>query len=396
MICIGSAKFSIVPALAIIGKTFVEGITTGVDTDIDVSEVDLLKVEDVWLSTPTSINSEKAAVHAPTLSQSPIQSLASQGKEETQNGMEVENVVKAPGFWQEVQLSYPDGFTFSQVLDQNIIKRLENGDEELLAEIRKNYEESQTSTVATECTDFHEDEASDVEDISASTSLSWSREATDQLIDLYEEHEEKMEDPRRKKKDIWKLITEGLNNAGFKFSQTKVEGKWRSLIASHKTLRDNKTKTGQKRKTFQYFERIDAILSKRHDVNPSFLSGSGVNTSTATKFSTKVENSQSASQEEKNEFKPDTDSSTSDTERKAASETCQGNGKKSLSSSACRRREKRKLDSTSESGTKLMEVVIEMEKQRKTEREERERKRDERAKEKNDLLRQFLEILKNK
>ncbi|XP_062602854.1 uncharacterized protein LOC134264582 [Saccostrea cucullata] len=283
-------------------------------------------------------------------------------------------------------------------------------DEELQAEIRKNYEESQTSTVATECTEFreesqtstvarectefHEDEASDVEDTSPSTSSSWSREATEQLIDLYEEHEEKMEDPRRKKKDIWKLITEGLNNAGFKFSQTKVEGKWRSLIASHKTLRDNKTKTGQKRKTFQYFERIDAILSKRHDVNPSFLSGSGVNTSTATKFSTKVENSQSASQEEKNEFKPDTDSSTSDTERNTASS--QGNNKYSSSLSACRRREKRKIDTGSTSGTKLVEIVVEMEKQRKTEREERERKRDERAKEKNDLLRQFLEILKNK
>lgn len=81
-----------------------------------------------------------------------------------------------------------------------------------------------------------------------------------------------MEDPRRKKKDVWKIITEGLNIAGFKFSQNQVEGKWKSLIASHKALRDNKTKTGEKRKTFQYYERISDILSKRHDINPSFLS----------------------------------------------------------------------------------------------------------------------------
>lgn len=71
----------------------------------------------------------------------------------------------------------------------------------------------------------------------------------------------------------------GLNIAGFKFSQNQVEGKWRSLIASHKTLRDNKTKTGQKRKTFQYYERTSAIVSNRHDIKPPFLSGTDVSTS---------------------------------------------------------------------------------------------------------------------
>ncbi|XP_048770690.1 uncharacterized protein LOC125676862 isoform X2 [Ostrea edulis] len=278
-------------------------------------------------------------------------------------------------FWQEVQLNYPDGFSFKQVLDQNTIRRLENGDEELLAQMRKNYEESQASkvnaTMATECTNFLEDEASDIEDSSASTSLGettstscnnacWSREATELLIHLYEEYEEKMEDPRKKKKDIWKLITQGLKNGGFEFSQTKVEGKWRSLIASHKTLRDNKTKTGQKRKTFQHFERIDAILAKRHDVHPLLLSGSDVNTSTATvtKFSTKVDHSLLESKEEENDFKGDTDSSTSDKER-VASETSPENSRKSTSASACRRREKRKFASTSESGCyKICELPL--------------------------------------
>lgn len=131
-----------------------------------------------------------------------------------------------------------------------------------------------------------------------------------------------MEDPIRKKKDVWKIITEGLNIAGFKFSQNQVEGKWKSLIASHKALRDNKTKTGEKRKTFQYYERNSDILSKRHDINPSFLSGTDVCTS--------------------QELKPDTESSTSDTEMKAT-ETGKVNGRKSFSASACRRREKKKV-----------------------------------------------------
>ena len=33
-----------------------------------------------------------------------------------------------------------------------------------------------------------------------------------------------MEDPRHKKKDIWKRITQGLQNACFDFTQVKVEG----------------------------------------------------------------------------------------------------------------------------------------------------------------------------
>lgn len=85
----------------------------------------------------------------------------------------------------------------------------------------------------------------------------WSREATKLLIDLYEKHEEALEDPRKKKKDVWMLITGKINEAGYMFSQSKVEAKWRSLLASHKDLRISKSRTGQKRKSFQYFEKID-------------------------------------------------------------------------------------------------------------------------------------------
>lgn len=57
------------------------------------------------------------------------------------------------------------------------------------------------------------------------------------------------------------------------------------------------------------------------------------------------------------------ESSTSDTERKTT-ETGKVNGRKSFSVSACRGREKRKLDGTSESGTKLEELVLQLKKQR--------------------------------
>lgn len=60
-------------------------------------DVDLFKVEDVWLSTPNTITSEKAAVPSPMLSQSPGPSQASCEKEETSRGGEAEMKIKASG-----------------------------------------------------------------------------------------------------------------------------------------------------------------------------------------------------------------------------------------------------------------------------------------------------------
>lgn len=210
----------------------------------------------------------------------------------------------------------------------------------------------------------------------------WSREATELLIDLYEKHEEALEDPRKKKKDVWMLITGKINEAGYMFSQSKVEGKWRSLLASHKDLRISKSRTGQKRKSFQYFEKIDQILSKRHDVNPPFTSGSEIHRDKTSKFSTKTNCTASAAEAES--------SSTGVSDNMEAEEEAEITRK---SASARRRQEKRKMAADSNSVTKVIEFLQDMEKQRKEDREERERKRDERAKEKNDLFREFLAVL---
>lgn len=56
--------------VAIISKTSVEGIEGGLDTD-DVNEVDLFKVEELWLSPPMTSESERAVVPSHVPSQSP-------------------------------------------------------------------------------------------------------------------------------------------------------------------------------------------------------------------------------------------------------------------------------------------------------------------------------------
>uniref|UniRef100_A0A8W8NVX5 Myb-like domain-containing protein n=1 Tax=Magallana gigas TaxID=29159 RepID=A0A8W8NVX5_MAGGI len=195
-------------------------------------------------------------------------------------------------YWTQVHLKYSDGLEIVQVLDAPTIRRLENGDEELLQQIRRNLEDcgqatqTQPACIEEENVQFEDDQASN-SDLEDNQPVSWTRDATELLISLYEDYEQELEDPRKKKKDTWKKITAALNEAGYKYVQNKVEGKWRSLLASHKDLSLNKKKTGQKRKTFQYFEKIDNIISKRHDINPPFTSGSSLQNQKEAKFSTK-------------------------------------------------------------------------------------------------------------
>lgn len=212
------------------------------------------------------------------------------------------------------------------------------------------------------------------------------------MISLYEDYEQELKDPREKKKDTWRKITAALNEAGYKYVQNKVEGKWRSLLASHKDLSLNKKKTGQKRKTFQYFEKIDNIISKRHDINPPFTSGSSLQNQKEAKFSTK--------QLDKNVIGCTSIGFTIQTDEYTMSNSESGKHANentetlSKSTTARRRRENRKMNNENNSGNVLVEYLKEIEKQRKEEYKERERKRDQRAQEKNDIMRELLEIMK--
>lgn len=67
----------------------------------------------------------------------------------------------------------------------------------------------------------------------------WTKPATNLLITFYEEE---LENPRKKKKDVWREFTEKLNEACYEFSQLKVEKKWRSRVQSQKKLKDSKKK----------------------------------------------------------------------------------------------------------------------------------------------------------
>ena len=72
----------------------------------------------------------------------------------------------------------------------------------------------------------------------------------------------------RKKGCFERNNQETINDAGYEFTQLKFENKWRSLVQSHKDIKDSKKKTGEKRKTFLYHERLENSSLKDMTFSP--------------------------------------------------------------------------------------------------------------------------------
>ena len=80
------------------------------------------------------------------------------------------------------------------------------------------------------------------------------------------------EDPKSIKKRQCEITITGANAADYDYSQNKDESKWRSLL---KTIRDNQKETGSRRKTFQFYQRIEHIVTKHNSRHSKSLSKLG-------------------------------------------------------------------------------------------------------------------------
>lgn len=194
----------------------------------------------------------------------------------------------------------------------------------------------------------------------------WSTEAVKALIQLYGDNQNDMENGLTKKKLVWKAITQELHNLGHFFPQNKVECKWRYLVAQYQKFIQNKKTTGGKRITFLYFDAMDNILSKRHDIKPPMVTGTGC-----------VAQAFSSQQQKRSEVN--------------RSATDEGEGE---SPSTDAKRKKRKSEEK-EADSAMLTFLKEMELSRKEESQKREENREKRAQERNNLLKEFLNIMSN-
>ena len=220
-----------------------------------------------------------------------------------------------------------------------------------------------------------------------------------------------MEAISSKKKNVWATITRDMNKAGYNYTQNQIENKWKTLLRSHKAIVDNRKQTGGKRKTFQYFEEIQNIVGKRHDITPPLIVSSTQYSNVACAKSSdkipykrrnKVTSSLSCKQIKASECgkaaeKYQTEEENiSEGKEETMLDTSRGSSLElSTSDSARKRRERRKqVSEESNVALKTLQFLREMEAQRKAEHEAAETEKAKRAKERNEILRELIGALK--
>ena len=98
----------------------------------------------------------------------------------------------------------------------------------------------------------------------------WSKPQTLLLIELYKERNEKFQNPLLKKKTLWEEIEKDMNLQAYNYTSKQIEGRWKTLSAAYRCVKDNNKSTGKARKNFEYESHLDEIFSERHDTKPSF------------------------------------------------------------------------------------------------------------------------------
>jgi hypothetical protein len=100
-------------------------------------------------------------------------------------------------------------------------------------------------------------------------SSEFSEAATQLLLTLYLSDRSKFRNPTIKKNSLWKELTTKLNQHGYNFTDHSVERKFRNLKSHFLKIKDNNTKTGRGRKSWQYFDVMEEIFERDRCVNPT-------------------------------------------------------------------------------------------------------------------------------
>ncbi|XP_013088388.2 uncharacterized protein LOC106072547 [Biomphalaria glabrata] len=96
-------------------------------------------------------------------------------------------------------------------------------------------------------------------------SKTWNRQNTFLLIDVYNLHKEKFQEPFTKKKDIWDTISQELKAKGHHLSGEKCDKKFRDLKRRYKTIMCRNVLSGKLvdgSNKWIYFDKMDALARK--------------------------------------------------------------------------------------------------------------------------------------
>jgi hypothetical protein len=105
-------------------------------------------------------------------------------------------------------------------------------------------------------------------DSSENQAQKWSKPEVQQLLILYKAHEDKFQDPKWKKKAIWKEISKEMNQYGYLYTSEKCQVKFKNLKQTYVKTVDHNNKSGNSLKTCSFFDELNEIFACNPFVEP--------------------------------------------------------------------------------------------------------------------------------
>lgn len=95
----------------------------------------------------------------------------------------------------------------------------------------------------------------------------WSHNAI-KLLDRRLSMESEFINPKSKKVKLWELTATEMQTAGYKLNSTDCHTKYHSLLQTYKFNKEKRSKTGEGKVKWEYFDTFDIVLSGKESVVP--------------------------------------------------------------------------------------------------------------------------------
>ena len=210
----------------------------------------------------------------------------------------------------------------------------------------------------------------------SSSSSAWSHADTLLLIDTYRKYRGMMRDPTKKKKEVWKVIADKMNEVqkSNKFSAFKCSKKWNNLEIRYKGKRDKPKKTGRGGgKEWIYYQRMDSIIG---------------NTASAASVSASCQAASETTKSDKPLLAPDSDTSAEEEQERAAATSVKSRDPQPATS------RKRSRDQPPEWVKVMLENMEKNQRERHEELTEMLKRQEEAMKERTQVMKEVKDIFK--
>lgn len=96
----------------------------------------------------------------------------------------------------------------------------------------------------------------------------WTKPEVQQLLILYKANEEKFQNPKWKKKAIWKEISKEMNQYGYSYTSDQCQVKFKNLKQTYVKTVDHNNKSGNSLKSCSFFDELNEIFACNPFVEP--------------------------------------------------------------------------------------------------------------------------------